>query len=148
MREWPEPGGAGVATPGQVPEAGAAELPGPAAEQVARARVAARSSPCESAGPRKAQAPLPANPYRRVTRRRARPARPAAWAPRAALEPPAPEAELTWQVAPEARAAAAPVRRPQPEEWVPQALAVQPVWVSVPPAVGAPVVPAPAPAPE
>src|SRR6266851_5260155 len=144
-RGWPEPGVAGVAVPGQVPgagaAAGAADLPGAAAEQVARARAGARSSPCESAAPTRAQAPLPANPYRRVTRRRARPARPAAWMRQAALEPPAPEAELRWPVGPAVRAAApALVRRPQPEERAAQASAVR--------VVRARVAVAPVPAPE
>src|SRR6266852_6225426 len=135
-RGWPEPGVAGVAVPGQVPGAGAADLPGAAAEQVARARAGARSSPCESAAPTRAQAPLPANPYRRVTRRRARPARPAAWMRQAALEPPAPEAKLTWPVGPAVRAAApALVRRPQPEERAAQASAVRVVRARVPPAL-------------
>src|SRR5216683_4706436 len=157
-RGWPEPGVAGVAVPGQVPGAGAgaADLPGAAAEQVARARAGARSSPCESAAPTRAQAPLPANPSRRVTRRRARPARPAAWMRQAALEPPAPEAELTWPVAPEVRAGApALVRRPQPEERAAQASAVRVVRARVPPALvprvpvkRVPVAVAPLPAPE
>src|SRR5713226_7775476 len=105
--------------------AGGADLPGAAAEQVARARAGARSSPCESAAPTRAQAPLPANPYRRVTRRRARPAAPA------------------------------PVGRPQPEERAAQASAVRVVRARVPPALvprvpvkRVPVARVPLPAPE
>jgi hypothetical protein len=55
---------------------------------------------------------------------------------RVALGPPVRWAELTWQVAPEARAAAEAVGRPQPEEppaRVAQGWAVRPVQARVPP---------------
>ena len=141
-----------VAAPEQVPGARAAELPGPAAEPVTRARVpvVARSSPCESAAPTTAPGRLPANPYQKVTRRQARRARPAALEARVALEA---GVALEARVAPEAAAAApALVRRPQPEGQAVQAPAVQTVGAQWPlpaqVARGAVARPPVAPAPE
>jgi len=83
--------------------AGAAEPPGPAAAgraALARALEVVLSSPCESEAPMRAQAQLPANPCRRVTRPRARRAR-SAWM---CLSPRGPKARSprVGQVAPAA----------------------------------------------